>query len=61
MITGSHSQSAKIYIFQKKPDAAAQPRDKTSLATDPAQIPVCDAEAWYHQAAVLESQQPRKS
>jgi hypothetical protein len=61
MNTSSPTQSAKIYIFQRKPGAAAQPLEKMSLTPDPAQIPVCDADAWYHQAAVAESQQTRKS
>jgi|SoimicmetaTmtLMA_FD_contig_31_1477714_length_260_multi_2_in_0_out_0_1 hypothetical protein len=61
MITGTHSQTAKIYIFPKRPGAAAQPRETTPA---PGQWPICDAAsggAWYHEEAVKEEQPPLKS
>ena len=63
MTTNSDRASAKIYNFPARGRFAAGYREETKPALNFASHPVKAAvgDAWYHDAAIKDSQQPRKN
>jgi hypothetical protein len=62
MTTNSDRASAKIYTFPARGRFAAGAREETRPALNFASQPVRAAvgEAWYHDEAIKDEQQPRK-
>ena len=62
MAIGFHQQTAKIFQFPVK-IASARAAEMAKAAEEAKASRICDAGSggWYHEQAITESQQPRKS